>query len=183
MTIAPPPQAHDSDGQFMRTVEQIDFDRECAELKSKGMSYRAIGQQLGVDHTTAMRAAKRGMVKAASSETLDEWRAWAIDDNLERATLLWEILGNDYQLVQFGKVVHGEYDLGPKFQAFRELEKINRAIRQIVGVDAPTRSEILVTDQQMTLIADLEQKLGVNDPLQIEAPIASESVVEMDADN
>lgn len=185
MTDVTTPQiSHDAGGKFQRTIEGVEFDRRCAELKAEGKSFRQIGVEMNVSHVSAMRAYKRAIKDAAlDPATREEWIARSVDDNLERAQRMWEILNTDHPMVQFGKVIPGVNDLAPKFMAERALARIDKALRELIGTDAPTRVDVRVSDQQLLLIAELEQKLGVNDPLQIEAPLASESVVETGADN
>lgn len=155
---------HDAGGKFQRTLEGVEFDRRCAELKAEGKSFRQIGVEMGVSHVSAMRAYKRAIKDAAlDPATREEWIARSVDDNLERAQRMWEILNTDHPMVQFGKVIPGVNDLAPKFMAERALARIDKALRELIGTDAPTRVDVRVSDQQLLMIAELEQKLGVND--------------------
>ena len=171
-TDDPNARSHDADGQFQRTIEGVEFDRQCAELKAAGKSYRQIGLQLGVSQTTAMRAHKRAMADAAlDPATREEWIARSVDDNLERAQRMWEILNTDHPMVQFGKIIPGVNDLGPKFMAERALARIDKALRELIGADAPTQHVVTITDEQMNQIQMLERELQINDAKAIEAPV------------
>lgn len=184
MTDVTAPQiSHDAGGKFQRTLEGVEFDRRCAELKAEGKSFRQIGVEMGVSHVSAMRAYKRALTDAAlDPATREEWIARSVDDNLERAARMWEILNTDHPMVQFGKIIPGVNDLGPKFMAERALARIDKALRELIGTDAPTRVDVRVSDQQLLLIAELEQKLGVNDSEANGGQKALESRVETSQD-
>ncbi len=57
-------QPRNGHGRFAkeRTPEQAEFDRQVCELRLSGMSYEAIGDEMGCSASTAFRAVERAYV-------------------------------------------------------------------------------------------------------------------------
>ena len=54
-------KARDADGQFMRTVEQMERDQNAARLRARAMSYPQIAAALDVSVSSAFRMVERAL--------------------------------------------------------------------------------------------------------------------------
>lgn len=175
-------QARGGRGRFTRGLPTAQRDREAAELRTQGHSYHEIAQRLGYKHReSARRAVARALVDAVR-EPADELRQM----ELIRLDSLWveavKVLHAAHVTVSNGKVVtmtkDGEEvpvaDDAPVLQAIDRLLKIMERRSKLLGLDAPTKVEVMSLDRIDQAIAELERELGAGEAgAAEEAPPAS----------
>ncbi len=156
------------DGRFAPNIDTATRDADAARLRARGLSYPEIARQLGyASHSSALAAARRAMA-ATVAEPAAEVRAYEVErlNNLERAAL--EVLERRHVTVSHGKVIyHGEgdareplYDDGPVLQAIDRLLRIQERRAKLLGLDAPTRMQVVTIDAVDAEIARLTAELA-----------------------
>jgi hypothetical protein len=72
----------------------------------------------------------------------------------------WEIYDQDHVMVNFGRVVEGIQDYGPKIQVIDRLVKLERLRMEIIGYKAPTKRvlEVVTEDVFDKAIAELNEQ-------------------------
>ncbi|MCF3101436.1 hypothetical protein IPZ58_07560 [Streptomyces roseoverticillatus] len=141
----PSPTPRDPTGKWMYTPESARRDAEAAELRARGMSYRRIAAELGIDVHTAHDAVERAL-KAIVQEPAEKVRAL----ELERLDLLYEravqVLERRHVTVSQGRIVReGDQPLqddGPVLQAIDRLLKIQERRARLLGLDAATKANV-----------------------------------------
>lgn len=110
-------------------------------------SWRQVGDDLGITPQAAQAAYNRGVILLVPKDDIDAYRALALQklDVWEQEVL--EILRHDHPLVNFGKVVPGEFDEAVKLAAVDRLVKIERERRAIVGYSAPSKRVLEVISE------------------------------------
>ena len=129
-----------------------DNARACFDLRKKGYSQTAIGEQLGITQSAVSRCLKR---------YLEKLRAEILEDAEEVRAMELERL--DAMLVPMLRLATEEGDPQSVDRALRIMER--RA--KLLGLDAPTRTEIKA---EVTARADYSRL----DPLELEAMIELE---------
>lgn len=122
------------------------------QLKLRGLSDRAAAQQMGVSHTTIQRWVK----DEADSRVLplaDELRKVQLERLGEMRLKALEVLERFHVVVSHGKVIRDDDDVpleddGPVLAAIDRLLRVEERIARLVGLDAPTRSEIKTPEVQ-----------------------------------
>lgn len=151
-----------------KTIEQAQHDAEAARLRAQGWGYAQIGEKLGVSMQGAHQAVQRALT-AAVREPADDVRAL----ELSRLDLLWQaawtVLTKHHVTVQQGKVVYlGDEPLeddAPVLNAIDRLLKVQDRRAKLLGLDAPTRHEVITLDAIDQEIAKLTRELGGRDVL------------------
>mgnify|MGYP000930301741 CR=1 FL=1 len=126
-----------------RTLEARDHESRAVAMRKRGLTYDAIGRALGVTRQSAHAMVKRAMERAAT-ELKDEARE-AIALDLER---LDAMLAVSYRAARGG-------DLAAMDRVLKILER--RA--KLLGLDAPTRSEVTGADGGPVAIEDVRARL------------------------
>ena len=105
---------------------------------SQGATYRQIGTELGITAQSAQEAYRRGCLMAMPKEEIAEARVAALDkyDLLEQE--IWAILRAEHPLVNWGRVVEGYTDDGPKLQAIKTFVAIERRRAKIRATTPPS---------------------------------------------
>ena len=136
-------------GTFLRTPEQIALDHRAAELRSQSKTFREIGEVMGVPLNTAYNMVQRALqdIPREATQELVSLEIAKIDF-LERKAI--EILEKRHVFVsQGGKVVYdGDEKLeddGPTLQAINTLAKLGERRAKLLGLNAPTRTELTST--------------------------------------
>jgi ribosomal protein L29 len=150
-------------GEFERDVEQARLDAEAAELRARGMSYRAIAKAQDVSASTAMERVKRA-IAAVPVEAVEQLRLTAGEQLDALTRQAFAILVADHPLVSHGKVIPDAKDYGPKLRAIAELRRLNESRRKLYGIDSPVRVEHTVTTDMERQILALADELGALDP-------------------
>jgi hypothetical protein len=112
-----------------------------------GWSYAKIGQELGIGAPGAKHAYERGVLMLVPQDDITTARQTALQklDQWEEEILL--IARAQHPLVNFGKVVFGEYDSAINLAAYDRLIKVERERRSIVGYSAPSKRVLEVINE------------------------------------
>jgi hypothetical protein len=153
-------------GTKHREPEQVERDARAVELRRSGLNYRQIAAQLTVAVSTAHDMVRRGLTDTVA-ESNDEVRQLELVrlDHLYRAAL--GVLGKRHLIVSNGRVaLHPEtgealLDSGPILQAMDRLIKIMDRRAKLLGLDAPTRVEMITLGAIEAEIERLEKEMGV----------------------
>jgi predicted DNA-binding protein (UPF0251 family) len=133
-----------SAGGFIRTEEQAHLDTEALRLRSLGWTFQRIADHVGVTKATAYNRVQRALA-AIPAEAVDEFR------RLEMERL--DIILN----VAMDKALSG--DKGALFAVDRVISIMDRRAK-LMGLDAPTKHEVLTLDTVTAEIRRLEAQLG-----------------------
>ncbi len=175
-------------GQFERTPDTAERDAEAATLRSRGLTYQQIADQLGFAHRSAARKAVQRVLQDTVTEPADELRKLELDrlDTMWRTAM--DVLARDHLAHSLGRVVThqvpvldsdghevidpetGEpmtrreevHDDGPKLAAIDRLLKIQDRRAKLLGLDAPTKSrvEVITQDQIEAEIERLSREIA-----------------------
>ncbi|WP_406735363.1 hypothetical protein OG508_28120 [Streptomyces sp. NBC_01108] len=160
------PQArpHDGRGRFVRTLTTAERDAEAALLRSKGWTYPRIAAELGYGHRADAYNAVQRVLKETVREAGEEVRTLELErlDRLEAAAN--EVLEREHVTVSNGRVVdlHGAPlpDDAPVLAAIDRLLKIQERRSRLLGLDAPVKRDISLTDERAAAIEALVEELG-----------------------
>lgn len=153
---------------FIRTEEQAQLDADALRLRSKGLTYRQIGSQMGVEGSTARDRCIRAL-NAITQDAADEYRKLELErlDALEQRAN--EVLTALHVFVsQGGKIVYDGaeklIDHGPTLQAIGSLLRIQERRSKLLGLDAPVKQSVEVVNYDGNSIearvAELRNALG-----------------------
>jgi hypothetical protein len=133
-------------GAFVRTIQQIEQDHRAAEFRSRSMTYRKIGETLGVSTKTAYCMVQRA-IEDVPKEATKDLIALELEklDRLDRKYL--EIMDKPHPYVSAsGRVVihNGEIliDDRPTMEAIAGLVRVADRRARLLGLNAPTRADI-----------------------------------------
>ncbi|HEY8976299.1 MAG TPA: hypothetical protein VIN75_18940 [Burkholderiaceae bacterium] len=157
---------HGNDGRFTRTIEGAERDGEAARLKSRGLTYAQIARNLDyADASGAYRAVQRALA-AAPVEGGDELRRLQSDLIDALTAQAFEVLESTH----YAHTVHGDLIHGPDGQPMIDdmpvLHAIDRLIRlaerrsKLMGLDAPSRHEVITLDYLDAQIRDAAAELA-----------------------
>ncbi len=182
----PQPQSgptHGPNGDFVATVETAERDAEAARLRGRGLSYRAIAAQLGIDVHTAHDAVKRALA-AIRGEGAPEALALELerlDTSLQRLDKMQAaaeaVLERRHVHVSGGKIVvqvteyarDGEGNIlldedgNPKAENVEQLEDdapVLAALDRLVKIEIERRA--IGESRRKLLGLDAEQKVSVS---------------------
>jgi transposase len=125
MTVAR--QDRDGNGKYTRDLAVAERDATAARLRTQGLSYRAIGEALGIDPSMAYRGVQRVL-----AETVQEAGAEMRKIELERLDEAW-------QRVQ---ALAGSSDDDVALKAEAMLLKIQERRAKLLGLDSPTKVDV-----------------------------------------
>ena len=146
-------------------------DAEAARLKAMGWRLERIALHLGLvndehpdgDPYRAAAAIKRAMARAVRFAA-DETRALELQSYDELEAECWRVLQNQHVVFQNGKVIlyNGEPLEDDRFvlETIDRILKIKERRARLLGLDAPTRAEIINIDSVDAEIAKLERELA-----------------------
>jgi hypothetical protein len=149
-------------------------DAEAARLKALGWTLTQIATHLqlwdggkeenGPSESRAGAAIKRAMARAVRFAS-DETRALELQSYDELEAICWRELQARHQLVQNGRIIVDLEGL-PLLDKRLLMEIVDRIMKikerraRILGLDAPTKAEILTVDSVDAEIAKLERELA-----------------------
>ncbi|MDX3643243.1 hypothetical protein, partial [Streptomyces sp. MB09-02B] len=138
-------------GGFERSMETVRRDAAAADLRAQRLTYREIGERLGMNHGDAWRAVQRAKADVARPAVtkLIQTESEALDDLYVMAL---EVIEANHVVVSHGKVVTmrdpdtGEEtpltDNGPKLQAIQAALRIRESYRKLHGLDAEQKVSV-----------------------------------------
>ncbi|MDH6116894.1 uncharacterized protein YerC [Kitasatospora sp. GAS204A] len=153
------PATRGGDGRFDRNVATAEQDAEAARLRSRGLTYRQIATELGVDVATAHRAVKRALDAVVAEPAADalSFELQRLDEELVRLDDLYgrvvEVLEREHVTVSQGRVVEHDGLAVPDddwiLRAVDRLVKIDESRRRngesrrkLLGLDSPVKTQI-----------------------------------------
>lgn len=151
-------------------------------LKVAGVPYDTIAQQLGyasrgaacTDIDRALKQRRRDLdVRSGSAVALEIERL----ETMERTA--WAVLRRTHVVVSHGRVIldanqQPMTDDAPTLNAIDRLLKIQERRAKLLGLDAPTRVEVLTDDAIDAEIRRLADELGAGAPGEAAAPAGAE---------
>jgi predicted DNA-binding protein (UPF0251 family) len=139
-----PNMTQNSPSGYIRTEDQAHLDTEALKLRSMGLTFQKVADNLGISKSTAYERVQRALA-AIPAEVVDEYRRL---EN-ERLDLLLE--------VTMEKALSG--DKAAMFAVDRALAIMERR-GKLNGTDAPQKHEIITLDYIQSEIMRLETQLG-----------------------
>lgn len=160
-------RTRDGHGRYDRDPETVKRDAEAARLRSSGLKYWQIADQLGMAQSSAYEAVQRAL-----HDTLEEPAADVRKFELERLDEMWQavmvVLKREHVTVSQGRIVRARVlddngdpivvardkddkpifreeevlDDGPILAAVGRLLDIQKRRAALLGLDAPTRAEV-----------------------------------------
>lgn len=135
----------DGGGRYAKDPSTAERDARCLELRKRGLSYRAIAAEVGVDVATAHEAVKRSI-----AAIIEEPAAEVRQMELERLDSMWvAVMGvleakhfkvSDGRLVKLNDVPLE--DDAPVLAAVDRLLRIQERRSKLLGLDQPVKQEI-----------------------------------------
>lgn len=138
-------------GRYERNIESVRRDAEAAELRANGATYQQIADQLGyTDRSNARHGVQRALADTIR-EPADEVRQIQLAqlDRLTREAL--KVLERTHVTVSQGRVIKDDEgkpleDDAPVLNAIDRLLKIAERRSKLLGLDAPSKVEVLSID-------------------------------------
>lgn len=135
------------DGTYTRSSETAERDAYACTLRERGLSYRAIAEQMGYHNHSGARFAVERALKAIVQEPAEDLRTL----ELARLDRMWQacvkVLETTHYTVSEGRLVwigpEGEArpleDDGPVLAAIDRMLKIQDRRAKLLGLDAPVK--------------------------------------------
>lgn len=156
-------------GRFERNPDTAIRDAEAARLRVRGLTYRQIADELGMAGPGKAHEAVQRVLKETVQEAADDLRLVELErlDQMYQAAL--KVLETEHYAVSHGKVIYLEEggpplaDDGPILAAMDRLLKIQERRAKLLGLDAPTKANVTVSDAITSEIEQLAAQLGMTD--------------------
>ncbi len=151
-------------GQFTRNVQTAQQDAECARLRSAGLTYRAIADDLGLCDASAARKCVERALLATVAEPAEELRRLELMKLDQLSVAAWEILEDNHVRVSAGRVMFLDDeplpDTRPVLQAVDRLLKIAERRARLCGLDAPIQVSGITMDAVDAEIVRLDAEIA-----------------------
>lgn len=122
-------------------LTSAETDAEVVRLKRAGLTFEQIGAKLGVTKQVVHRRFQRA-VRTIRATEVDAWREQQLAEIETDRELTREIFNAHHPVVSNGKVFDNLDDDGPKLSALAHLVKLRAQEQDLLGLKAPTRSEV-----------------------------------------
>lgn len=161
----PNTRPHDGKGRFTRTLSTAEREAEAARLRSLGWTYQRIADELGWSNKGDAHHAVQRVLRDTVQEAGDDLRAL----ELTRLDALYvaanEVLARKHVTVSNGRIVSGTdggpiLDDAPVLQAIDRLLKIQERRSKLLGLDAPIKKDVSLTDERVAAIEALAEELA-----------------------
>lgn len=151
--------------QFERTIEDAERDTQVARYKV-GRTYRQVAEHFNISVSAAHDAVQRAIATVPIAAGRDVIADELIKiDALEEAA--WLVLRANHIHISDGRVVKDDgtaiTDHKPVLMAIDRVVKCQERRAKLLGLDAPVRQEVHVTDATDTAIQQLVSELAVFD--------------------
>ena len=166
-------RARASHGQFTRSIEQVDIEREAAKLYSRFSSYTEVARVQRCPISTARDRVRRALTSEPDDDTTLAKRVALARLNAQ-AVIAQGIAESEFFAHSNGRVVYFDgkplVDVGPNLAAIDRLQRIEDQRNRILGIYAPTaaRIEVVPADviermivENEALIRAAERELGL----------------------
>jgi hypothetical protein len=159
-------------GRFERNPDTAIRDAEAARLRVRGLTYRQIADDLGFAGPGKAYEAVKRVLADTVAEAADDLRAVELErlDRMYQAAL--KVMEADHFAVSHGKVIYLDgdskplADSGPALAAMDRLLKIQERRAKLLGLDAPTKANVTVSDAITSEIEQLAAQLGMTEETQ-----------------
>jgi hypothetical protein len=160
----------DATGKFTQSLEGAERDAEAVRLRTRGMSYTKISEQLGYGgHQNAARAVKKTLADV-TREAAEEH----VTIQLQRLDMMYEaelkVLEAHHYTVSQGRLIHLHEDAppleddSPVLSAVDRLLKIEERRSRLLGLDAPTKTTVThATSDVDAAVAELAAALDARE--------------------
>ncbi|MGQ4351973.1 hypothetical protein [Streptomyces drozdowiczii] len=161
----PRARPHDGKGRFARTLTTAEKEAEAARLRSSGWTYQRIADHLGWNNKGDAHHAVQKVLRDTVQEAGDDLRAL----ELSRLDVLYvaatDVLERHHVTVSHGKIVAGLdgeplLDDAPVLQAIDRLLRIQERRARLLGLDAPIKKDVSLTDERVAAIEALAEELA-----------------------
>lgn len=144
-------------GRFERTLDGELRDAEACRLRTRGLTYQQIADALDYGNRHNARRAIKEALDRVKVEAVDELRKFQLDElNYLTVRALKVLERKHIAVTQQGVVLHKGrpvLDDDPALKAIDRLLRIAERRAKLMGLDAPTRHEVLT-------IADIDAELA-----------------------
>lgn len=137
---------HAPRGRFERSMETVRRDAKAAELRAEKLTYREIGERLGMNPGDAYRAVQRAKADVARPAVtkLIQTESEELDDLYVMAL---EIIERNHVVVSHGHIVCGLdgeplIDDGPRLQAINTALRIRNQYEELHGLKAEQKVNV-----------------------------------------
>lgn len=161
------PQArpHDGKGRFARTLSTAEREAEAARLRSRGWTYQRIADELGWANKGDAHHAVSKVLRDTVQEAGDDLRALELTRLDALYVAATEVLEREHITVSNGRIVSGTdgepiLDDAPVLQAIDRLLKIQERRSRLLGLDAPIKKDVSLTDERVAAIEALAEELA-----------------------
>jgi hypothetical protein len=160
----------DGNGRYYRTVEDAERDERAARLRADGWTFARIAEELGYDSRATAHHAVQRVLKETVREAGEDLRSLELErlDKLYRSAM--GVLERQHVTVSHGKIIQapdpdtGEetplIDDAPVLNAIDRLLRIQERRARLLGLDAPVKRDISLTDERAAAIEALVEELG-----------------------
>lgn len=169
-----PVPGRDGRGRFIRTAASAKRDAEALRLRSVGHTFAEIARRVGYSHRDlARRAVDRALIATVPREAADHARLLELHRLDQLFLRAWQVAERDHPLVQAGRVVQDQ-EGGPLVDDLPVLAALDRLLRvidrrcKLLGLDAPTRHEVMSLDAIDAEIARLTDEIAQITPAETE---------------
>lgn len=167
------------------TVDVREREQRAVEMIRLGSTYGAIAEELGYADESGARAAVKRSLARRTDPDVDIWREMETNRIVDLMRRLYDELGRDHVLVQFGRVVltptsgQSLRDYGAVVTIIREIRQLSGELSRLRGLHAPKRvvveeipTELVVAEaekimaQTRALEADMRER-GIIGPTEV----------------
>jgi hypothetical protein len=140
-------------------------DAAAARLRALGWSLDEICDRLEFANPVQTAAAIRRALATTVRIAKDEQRLLELDGLMELERALWRELQQNHILVSNGRVIRDDYEVPINddritLEVVDRILKVKEARAKLLGLAAPTRSEVLTIDSVDSAIRDLENEIS-----------------------
>lgn len=175
-------------GRFIRNIKTAQRDADAAALRAKGLSFQRIANELGFSSKAKAYEAVQRALADLPREGIEDLRRMELErlDGMYQAAM--DVLEREHVAISQGKVVRRRVgtevdefgherlddegkpiplyadvlDDGPVLQAIDRLLKVQERRAKLLGLDAPTKVEMLTVDAIDAEIKKLQAEFAEN---------------------
>lgn len=161
----PKARPHDGKGRFTRTLTTAEREAEAARLRSLGWTYQRIADNLGWSNKGDAHHAVSKVLRETVQEAGNDLRALELTRLDALTAAANEVLEREHITVSNGRIVSRDdgtpiLDDAPVLQAIDRLLKIQERRSRLLGLDAPVKRDISLTDERAAAIEALADELA-----------------------
>lgn len=113
----------------------------------EGLTYKQIGEKLGITAGAAKAAYDRGRIMLIPKEDVEVAKEIALQKLDIWEQMMIDVYQRKHKLVVMGKLIEGGEDFGPKVQAMDRILKIEAMRTKILGYAAPSKRVLEVISE------------------------------------